>query len=188
MRVVAESRSPKLIANNVMGMLMFVIIEAMFFAGLISAHEIVKSTAMIWPPPNQPRLPIEATAINTAALLASGALLFYARRRFRRDPSAAQTPLLLSMGLGALFVIFQGREWVDLIRDGLTLTSSTQGSFFYLIIGMHGLHAITALGVLGYAFFRLRKGWLSSSVLGAAEVLWYFVVGLWPILYWVVYW
>jgi heme/copper-type cytochrome/quinol oxidase subunit 3 len=91
------------------------------------------------------------------------------------------------MALGAFFVIFQGSEWVALLRDGLTLTSSTQGSFFYLIVGMHGLHAIVALGIIAYAWFRLRRGWLSSSLLGGAEVFWYFVVGLWPILYWVVY-
>jgi heme/copper-type cytochrome/quinol oxidase subunit 3 len=187
MRIVAESRGTKLVANGVMAMLMFIVIEAMFFAGLISAHEIVRATAMIWPPPGQPRLPLEATAVNTAALLISGALLFFARRRFRRDPARAATPLLLSICLGAFFVIFQGTEWVALLRDGLTLTSSTQGSFFYLIIGMHGLHAIAALGLLGYAWFRLRQGWLSSSLLGATEVFWYFVVGLWPILYWVVY-
>ena len=38
---------------------------------MISAFLIVKGGSAVWPPPGQPRLPIEATAFNTAVLLAS---------------------------------------------------------------------------------------------------------------------
>jgi cytochrome c oxidase subunit 3 len=186
-RVVAESRRQPIIANSVMAMLLFVMMEAMLFAGLISAFAIVRASAILWPPPGQPRLPIEETAINTAALLLSGALLVLSRRRFGRDPRRAQTPLLISILLGAFFVTFQGAEWVALIGQGLTLSSSALGSFFYLIIGMHALHATVALGLLVFTWLRLRRGWLASSQLATAEVFWYFVVGLWPILYLVVY-
>jgi cytochrome c oxidase subunit 3 len=170
-----------------MGMLLFVLTELMLFAGLISGFSIIRSGAMVWPPPGQPRLPVEETALNTVALLASGVALVVARRRFHSDRTRAATPLLAAMLLGAFFVAFQGVEWVALIRDGLTLTSSSLGSFFYLIIGLHALHAIVAIGVLAYAWVRLRRGWLASSQLAAAEVLWYFVVGVWPVLYLVVY-
>ncbi len=186
-RVVSESRSEPLVANAVMGMLIFVIAEAMLFAGLISAFTIIRSSAMLWPPPDQPRLPIEETALNTAALLASGVFLFLARRAFGRDRARTQRALLISMLLGAFFVIFQGIEWLALIGEGLTLTSSNFGSFFYLIVGMHALHAVIALGMLAYTWSRLAQGWLASSQLAAAEVFWYFVVGLWPFLYLVVY-
>jgi cytochrome c oxidase subunit 3 len=186
-RLVSRSRRQPLVANAVMAMLLFVIIEAMLFAGLISAFTIVRSGAMVWPPPDQPRLPIERTALNTAALLASGAFLFAAHRSFRRDRRRARLPLLLAMLLGACFVVFQGVEWVALLRDGLTVTSSTMGSFFYLIVGTHALHAVAALGVLAYVWLRLERGWLAGSQLIAAEVFWYFVVGMWPIIYLVVY-
>jgi heme/copper-type cytochrome/quinol oxidase subunit 3 len=84
-------------------------------------------------------------------------------------------------------VLFQGYEWVALIRQGLTLTSSTHGSFFYLIVGMHGLHAIAGLMVLGQTAFKLSRSVLAVSTFAAAQVFWYFVVGLWPILYFLVY-
>jgi cytochrome c oxidase subunit 3 len=187
MRVVAESNRQPLVANGVLGMLIFVVAEAMLFAGLISAFSIARASAMFWPPPGQPRLPLEATAFNTLALLASGALLFAARRSFQRDRARARRALLASMLLGACFVAFQGVEWVRLVGQGLTLTSSTLGSFFYLIVGLHALHAVAALGVLVYVWRRMQRGWLVSSQLAAAEVFWYFVVGLWPILYLVVY-
>lgn len=178
----------QVIPNGLFGMTLFVLAEAMMFAGLISAFEITHSGAMVWPPPNQPRLPIEATAFNTLALLASGAFLLRAHRAFHRgDRSNMLQPMLSALGLGVFFVLFQGFEWVQLIREGLTLSSSSLGSFFYLMVGMHAAHAVAAIGLLGYATVRLRGGWLTPSLFGAAEVFWFFVVGIWPILYGVVY-
>jgi heme/copper-type cytochrome/quinol oxidase subunit 3 len=180
-------RPPPVLANGVLGMLIFVLTEVMFFAGLISAFTIVRASSLVWPPPGQPRLPLEATLFNTGVLLASGVMLFVARRRFRRDHKLAERPLLVAMLLGAFFVVFQGHEWVGLIREGLTLTSSTLGSFFYLIVGLHALHAVVALGVLAWAWHRSYRGWPQPNALAAAEVFWYFVVGMWPLLYWRVY-
>ena len=145
LRIAAESPRTPLVASGVMGMLIFVVIEAMMFAGLISAFTIIKSGALVWPPPDQPRLPVESTLFNTAALLASGVCLFVAQRRFARNRQGARLPLLAAMLLGAFFVVFQGVEWVALIRDGLTLTSSNLGSFFYLIVGMHALQRFAVI-------------------------------------------
>jgi heme/copper-type cytochrome/quinol oxidase subunit 3 len=187
LRIAAESQRTPLVPSGVMGMLLFVAIEAMMFAGMISAFTIIKSSALVWPPPDQPRLPVGETLFNTAALLASGVCLYLAQRSFNRDHRRARRPLLAAMLLGAFFVVFQGIEWVALIREGLTLTSSNLGAFFYLIVGMHALHAVAALGVLAYTWLRLQRGWLAQSQLAAAQVFWYFVVGLWPVLYAVVY-
>ena len=73
-------RPRQIVSSGVLGMLLFVFTEAMLFAGMISAHAIVKSRAagQMWPPFGQPRLPVESTALNTAALLASGLILVIA--------------------------------------------------------------------------------------------------------------
>ena len=187
LRVVSDPRPPPLLPNAVLGMLIFVIAEAMLFAGLVSAFMITRASAVLWPPPGQPRLPFEETAVNTAALLASGVVLFFASRAFQREPRRARGWLLAAILLGAFFVVFQGYEWAGLIREGLTLTSSTHGSFFYLIVGLHALHAVAALILLFYVWLRLVRGRLVRSTFGSAQVLWYFVVGVWPILYLRVY-
>jgi cytochrome c oxidase subunit 3 len=184
---VSPRRVP-VVSNAVLGTLMFVIIEAMLFAGLISAFLIVKTSALgAWPPPGQPRLPVGETAFNTVALLMSGALLFVANRMFRADPARAKLPLLGAILLGAFFVTFQGIEWAALLREGLTLTSSTHGSFFYLIVGMHALHAVAALVVLSCVWLLLHRARLNRNLFHGAQIFWYFVVGLWPILYAQVY-
>jgi len=187
LRVISDPRPRQVLPSAVLGMLIFVVAEMMMFAGLMSAYTIVRAGALGWPPPGQPRLPIEATAFNTAVLLASAVFLFRANRAYTRNRNLAKRPLFAAMGLGAFFVVFQGYEWVMLIRQGLTLTSSIHGSFFFLIVGMHGLHAIAGLTVLGRAGLKLSKGLLAPSTFAATQVFWYFVVGLWPVLYFMVY-
>jgi len=184
---IAVPRNEPVVPSNVLGMLIFVVAEAMLFAGLISAFTIIRASAMVWPPRDQPRLPLEETAINTAALLLSGVVLFFACRAFQRDRATAGRPLLIALLLGVFFVAFQGAEWVRLIDQGLTLTSSTLGSFFYLIIGIHALHAVAAAALLAHAWLRLRRDQLEWSQLATVAVFWYFVVGVWPILYFRVY-
>jgi cytochrome c oxidase subunit 3 len=182
-------RRPKLMADGVMGMLIFVFTEIMMFAGLISAHAIVRSQVAgeMWPPYGQPRLPVQETAVNTAALLVSGIVLVFAQLAFRKEPSRARLPMLLALLLGLVFVGAQGTEWVALLGEGLTIQSSTYGGFFYLIVGAHGVHAIAAILALGWACYELHKRRLTSSQIATVSVFWYFVVLLWPILYLNVY-
>jgi cytochrome c oxidase subunit 3 len=181
------ARKKPVISSPVLAMLIFTGTEIMLFAGLISSISILRNSVTVWPPAGQPRLPVEETAINTAALLLSGVFLWMAQRRFKEDPRQALGSMVTALVLGAFFVILQGREWVDLLASGLTLTSSTHGSFFYLIIGLHGLHALIGLSALALACWKLKKGTLRGDVFGAVQVFWYFVVAMWPILYGRVY-
>ena len=142
-----SARRGGLTENAVFGMALAVFVEVMLFAGFISAFTIVRGStpAGLWPPPDQPRLPIGTAAVNTAMLLASGVVLYLAHRAFARRGAVAAARLMgVAILLGGGFVLFQGVEWVRLIGQGLTLTSSQLGAFFYLIVGAHGLHAAAA--------------------------------------------
>jgi len=185
----APVRREPVVSNGVLGMLIFIFTESMFFAGLISAHAIVRSQAagQMWPPFGQPRLPVQETAVNTAALLVSGIVLVLAWFAFRRERSSARIPLLLSILLGGFFVWFQGLEWAALLREGLTMQSSSYGGFFYLIVGSHAVHAVAALAGMVWAWVRLDKDLLTASQLATVAAFWYFVVLVWPILYVKVY-
>lgn len=178
------------VPSAVLAVLVLVAAEAMFFAGLTSAFLVGKAGAgpLLWPPLDQPRLPVATTAVNTLVLLASGVALAIGQRAFARGRArSARRAVTLSLGLGVAFVVVQGSEWVRLVGYGLTMTSSTFGSFFYLLVGAHALHAVGALVALGWLARSLRQGHGSRDVLGAVGAFWYFVVGLWPVLYVLVY-
>jgi heme/copper-type cytochrome/quinol oxidase subunit 3 len=193
---ISESRLPvenkaadKRLPNSVLGMIIFIAAEVMFFAALMSAHTIARNSALggIWPPPGQPRLPVERTAINTAILLLSGILLWIGNRRMSAEPERAQRYVAGAIATGTAFVLLQGVEWVRLLREGLTMTSSNHGAFFYLIVGTHALHAVVAIVALTWVYFLMRHGKFSASTFTATQLFWYFVVILWPVIYLRVY-
>jgi len=175
----------EVVPSGLLGMVIFVGTEVMFFAGLISAFTISRAGAApdAWNLPAGQVLPLASTAANTAALFASGALLWVAGRQYRARSSAAAQTLLAATVLGALFVLLQGREWVGLIGHGVTLRSSALAAFFYVIVGTHGVHAVAALAALGVAWWRLRAGRLSDGFFLGAQTFWYFVVLIWPVIY-----
>jgi heme/copper-type cytochrome/quinol oxidase subunit 3 len=186
---VAARDRREVVPASVLGMLVFVGAEVMFFAGLISAFTISRAGARPdpWSLPAEPLLPAAATLVNTLALLLSGILTYVAGRQYRqRSPATART-LLGAWVLGAAFVVLQGREWWGLVREGLTLWSSPLGAFFYLIVGAHGVHAVAALCGLGVAWWRLERGSLSPGWLLGAQTFWFFVVAVWPVIYLRVY-
>jgi heme/copper-type cytochrome/quinol oxidase subunit 3 len=172
------------------GMAVFVFTEIMLFAAFLSAYAIVRNAAPpgSWPPPDQPRLPFERTALNTVALIASGIAVALAHRAERRHGQrAARRPLTVGVVLGALFLLLQGAEWAGLLGQGLTVSSSQVGGFFYLIIGAHAAHAVIALALLLWCWTALLAGRMPASRFGAAQLFWYFVVLMWPVLWLVVY-
>ena len=179
----------KRLSNGVIGMLLLVFIQVMLYGGLISAHVVFISEQVgeIWPPLDQPRLPFVETAVGTAALLASGITLAVGHFRFRVTPRASLVPLTVAILLGGFFVIFQSVVWVGLVREGLTIRSSTYGAFFHLIVGTHMINAVAALACLAWAWSLLRRGALGVSQFRIVQIFWYFVVLVWPAIYYQVY-
>ena len=173
------------VSSAVLGTLFFVVAEVMFFSGAISAFTISRASALpgTWPMPGQPRLPAEATALNTVLLLLSGAVLLFSHRLFKKQSAVAHWVTLSAWLLGLSFVALQGVEWAALLSQGLTLTSSPLGSFFYLIVGAHAAHAVAALIALGIAWAKMARGTLTPGYFFGTQTFWYFVVLLWPVIY-----
>ena len=178
------------VSSGVIGMLIFMVTEAMFFAALISAYLVIRSGIQEWPPWGQPRLPVETTAFNTLVLLLSGLTMVFSRKLLKKQKSKEGRKLLgLSILLGTFFMLAQGYEWVQLLNFGMTVSSSVYGGLFYLIIGAHGFHVVGVLAVLIHAWSRLGASNNPITVEGLLplQLLWYFVVCVWPVLYVLVY-
>ena len=173
------------VPNAVLGILIVIGAELMFFAGLISSYLVNRISSRVpWPPVDQPRLPVGVTAVNTAILLISGLMLYLAasgRVRTERRLNVARIAVLL----GAVFLVIQGTEWVRLIGFGITVHSSLFGSFFYTLIGAHALHVLG--GILAILPILYRKQMPAQGTMSAAALYWYFVVLIWPLLYFLLY-
>ncbi|MFB6345086.1 MAG: heme-copper oxidase subunit III [bacterium] len=171
---------------GLVGMVIFLMTEVMFFAGLLVAQSVlwVQQTS-VWPPPGQPRLPMGLSLTNTLILLASGYCLAEAFRQQRWS----RILFRVSLGLGAVFLVVQGYEWFRMLRHGLSVSTGVYGGFFYAIIGSHAVHALGGLGVLIWMEFRLRKEGYEQTIQDyfVPSLFWFFVVGVWPVLFVTVY-
>ncbi len=176
----------QVVPSSVLGMLIFVVAETMFFSGLMSALTINKASAVVnglWTANGTVSLPVHASGWSTGLVVLSGVVLLFANRAFLKQSKVATALLGAAWLLGAAFLGVQAWQWRSLLGAGLTLTSSAQGAFFYLIVGGHALHALLALLALGLAFVRLLKGTLAGSFFFGAQVFWYFAVLMWPVIY-----
>jgi heme/copper-type cytochrome/quinol oxidase subunit 3 len=172
-------------------MLVVIGYQALMLVGMVGAFILTRATAgAAWPPTGQPWFPGEGTALNTAALLASGGLVYHAGRA-REDGRRIAHLLLAAIALASFFLLFQGFGWATAIREGLALGSSLHGKFFFAILGTHGVLILSAVLLMGWIWLRLRpfrrggelQASLSPSAFAAVRFLWYFVVGLWPALW-----
>lgn len=188
----AMTAADRAVETGVIGMTLFLFSEAMFFAGLVSAHVVLR-TGQSWPPAGQPRLPLGLTLANTIVLLASGAAVWRAGVSFPAKMGAAARAIGAGAALGVVFLAVQGLEWARLVAFGLTTSSSMYGATFYALVGAHALHVVAALIVLLVAARRMaraaREGTPDDARVAVtlSRMFWLFVVGVWPVLYAVVY-
>ena len=186
-----EPERTPFVSNAVLGMLAFLGAETMLFAGLIAGFLVLRYSAVVWPPPFQPRLPIEVTGVNTAVLLASSVTMARALKAVRRGSQAGLTRGLgWTALLGVIFLGVQGYEWTQLVEFGLTVSSGAYGATFYTLIGTHALHVLGALIFLGIVLVRARRGRFTERAhtpVVVCGIYWSFVVFVWPILYLLVY-
>ena len=186
----ALASSRPLVPSGVLAMVLFIATEILFFAGLISAFLVLRAEALVWPPLDQPRLPVALTGVNTFVLLASGWTVHRALVSVRGGGGGLVQWLGATALLGALFLGVQGFEWVRLVGFGLTTSSSLYGATFYTLVGAHGLHVLAALVALLVTWGRAAAGRYTPAEhvgLDVCRIYWLFVVAVWPILYVLVY-
>jgi len=173
-----------------LGVLLFIGSEIMLFAGLLAVYTAFRFGNLTWPSA-QLYLPVKVTWVNTFFLLSSCYTMYRAVSAGRKDlRGSLVTYLTVTALLGTLFVSIQGYEWVQLIRDGFTITTGVYGATFYLLIGCHALHVLGAVVWLLVVVWLARQGRFPSSRFVGVEVCawyWYFVGGLWVLLFALVY-
>jgi heme/copper-type cytochrome/quinol oxidase subunit 3 len=183
-------RRQPLVTNARLALTFFIGAETMLFAGLMSAHVVLRAAAGEWPPVGQPRLPVGVTAANSAALFTSAVAALAGWRAIRAGNRARLGRRLAAAALlGALFLGVQGGEWIRLVRHGLSL-SNTYGAGFAALIGLHAVHVAGGLLWLLYVGWR-SLGWHYSArrheAVELSVIYWVFVCALWAALFPLVY-
>jgi heme/copper-type cytochrome/quinol oxidase subunit 3 len=179
------------ISNARLAIAIFLSFESMFFAALVAAYLVFRLRTAVWPPADLPQLPLAITWVNTGVLAFSAYTMDRARRAQRDNRRADLAWSLIATGvLGTVFLAVQGSEWIRLVRHGLTLSTGMYGATFYTLIGCHGLHVLAAVLWLLVVLMRAQRNRFAAPVrmpLELCGIYWFYVVGLWAVLFPLVY-
>jgi cytochrome c oxidase subunit 3/cytochrome o ubiquinol oxidase subunit 3 len=97
---------------------------------------------------------------------------------------------VLTFVLGALFLLGTALEWKHLIAEGLTIRANLLGTTYYSLVGLHALHVLVGLVLLGgvTVFALLRKvGQAEAEKVDVLSLYWHFVDAVWVVVFTVVY-
>jgi cytochrome c oxidase subunit 3 len=173
------------------GVGVFSMCVTILFAGLASAFVIRLQNGQNWRPLT---IPYRQLWINSLLLVASSLTLELARRgqikkaefaamgilppRLQRELPWLGITLLLACG----FLAGQLLVWDNLRHQGVYLSGSPSGSFFYLLTGLHAIHLAGGMVVLLYALMggsRKRKFESQRIAVDATGWYWHFMAVLW---------
>jgi cytochrome c oxidase subunit III len=181
------------ISNPVLGMILFLTSEVMFFAGLFAAYFSIRAANEVWPPfrpgTEEPFeisiLPLVGPA--TVLLIISSFTCQLAVWAIRRDDRSGYIRNIgVTVVIGIVFLLMQAADYGLLYSEGLTLGSGTYGTLYYTLTGFHGAHVFAGVVMLAVVLYRGLAGQFSSrhhDAVEATSLYWHFVDVVWIALF-----
>jgi cytochrome c oxidase subunit 3 len=190
----AHGHARRGISNPILGMILFIASEVMFFAGLFAAYFNVRLTSPEWPPLVNEQ---EAEAFNlhtpehlvvagtlTAILVLSSVTMQLGIWAIRRgDRRAFLRATAVTLLLGVVFLV--GQAW-DYTQLEFGITDTAFGSTFYTLTGFHGAHVLGGAVMLSVVLYRGLAGQFSArhhDAVEATSLYWHFVDVVWIALF-----
>jgi cytochrome c oxidase subunit 3 len=173
------------------GMLLFIASEVMFFGGLFAAYFNARATYVgEWGPP-PPAEPLEILPIAlpiTLILISSSFTMQFAVWAIRRGD---QRSMRLWIGVTLLLgIIFLGGQLYDYSILEFGVSDGVFGTVFYTLTGFHGAHVFGGAIGLTILFARGMQGQFSAKNHVAVEAIsmyWHFVDVVWIALFTTLY-
>jgi heme/copper-type cytochrome/quinol oxidase subunit 3 len=163
-----------------------VISEIVIFGGLLASYIMHRLAHDSWAT-QAAHTNIYAGSFNTFVLLTSSLTAVLAHRAAEEGNGKKASNLLgCTMLGGTIFAVVKFFEWSDEIAHGYTLTSNTFWSFYYTAAGIHAMHVIAGVIIMGFVAAAARKG-LELHRVELIGIYWHFVDIVWiflfPLLY-----
>jgi len=172
------------------GMLLFIASEVMFFAGLFATYFNARATSPgEWgPPAGAHELDLPLAAVLTAILVASSFTMQFGVWAIRRgDIGKLRLWTAITLGLGVLFLSGQLYDYSVL---GFGIGDGVFGTVFYTLTGFHGAHVFGGVVGLTIVLARAWRGQFSARnhvAVEAVSMYWHFVDVVWIGVFSVIY-
>ena len=189
---VVEVRREAGMPTPLVGMLLFIASEVMFFGGLFAAYFNARATFTggAWgPPAGAPELEVFPIALPiTVVLVASSFTMQFAVWAIRRGDQRAMVRWTgLTLLLGVSFLIGQVYDYTQV---GFGISDGIFGTVFYTLTGFHGAHVFGGAVGLTILLARGMQGQFSGRnhvAVEAISIYWHFVDVVWIALFTTLY-
>ena len=166
--------------------------ELMFFAALFAMYFTHRSVNPDMWVEMTPMLNVPFSFSNTLILvLSSVTCQMGVWAAERADVRKLRFWFMVTFVMGAIFIGGQIFEYAELTREGLTLSSSSYGSVFYLTTGFHGLHVTGGLIAFLFAIASSYSGKVFTHAKATRAIVvsyyWHFVDVVWIGLFAMIY-
>lgn len=173
-----------------LGVWVFLAGEVLLFGTVLGSDMYLRVKAPEWPAAGE-LFSISQGTVMTYLLLASALTFSFAVLSIRRgNVGSLRLGLVLTLLLGAGFLVVKLLEWRELFAHGLTPGSGIVASTYYFTTGLHGLHVL--IGLLGLVYFlisSMRGGVTKESheTLSLFGLYWIFVDVVWLFIFPIIY-
>ncbi len=180
----AGDGSPFAVSWQKLMMWIFIVSDALLFAGLLTGYGVVRLVNGTWPDQSEV-FNLQFIALMTFILISSSATMAIAVAAAKHgDHRMVTFGLLLTIIGGFSFLGCQAYEWTELIHEGATLYANPWGvplfgASFFVITGFHGTHVLTGVIVLLVVLFRSLRGLTTAEGVEIAGLYWHFVDLVW---------
>ena len=186
MRPIANTRSAAGIPTGRLAVWWVVVSEIVIFGGLLASYIMHRLAHDAWAD-QAAHTNLIAGSFNTFVLLTSSLSAVLGHKAAEEgDGKKAARMLGLTMLGGAIFVTVKAFEWTAEINNGYTILSNTFWSFYYTVAGLHALHVIAGVVIMGFVAADAWKGRELHRV-ELIGIYWHFVDLVWiflfPLLY-----
>ena len=186
-----DSHDNLIIDNKKLLMWVFLGSDCMFFGTLISTHLIYRK---LYPESFDPTalFSLELTSFSTFILLMSSFLMALAVSAMHKgELKSFRNNVIGVVFFGLIFLGCQVYEFAHFVHEGLTLSTNTFGSTFYMMTGTHGVHVAIGVFWLVCMYFYSHTGKMnaheSAVDVEVAGLYWHFVDIVWIVIFTVVY-
>jgi cytochrome c oxidase subunit 3 len=184
---VPEGR-PEGMSMPLLGMVLFIASEVMFFGGLFAAYFNLRADASQWPPAGLEKLHATLPAFFTCVLVLSSVTMHLGVLAVRRGNTRALARwLAVTLFLGLTFL---GGQIYDYAHLDFTIRDGVYGSTFFTLTGFHGAHVFGGAIYLFIVLVRTLNGQFSKAHHAAVEgasMYWHFVDVVWLALFFTLY-
>lgn len=190
-----EERPDTGLTNAKLGIWIFLASEVMLFGGLFSAYVFLRMAAPVgdfeyW----GEKLSVPMATINTLVLISSSVTVIMAWASLKlKDFGKYKLYMGLTLLFSFIFLIIKYFEYTGKFHHGIYPSSSTFMGIYFTLTGLHGLHILGGIIVMGYMWLPIgSKMWetnpeMFTNRVEVAGLYWHFVDLVWiflfPILY-----